>query len=230
MTVIALVHGAYHGSWCWEPLLPELSARGHLAVTVDLPITDPTATVADYANAVLDALAAHDEEVVIVGHSLAGVVLPAVATLRPVRRLIFLAALVPRPGQSARDLLAEYPGLLKLPGDRPVYGERTVAISGDVARDAFYHDCSESVATWAIARLRPQALGVQREPCPSGHWPSFPAGYIVCTDDRALDPALSRAMARSHLAPSSRITEIEGGHSPFLSRPQELAELLDSMI
>lgn len=228
--MIALVHGAHHGSWCWEALVPELSARGHLAVPVDLPITDPTATVGDYANAVLDVLEAQDEEVVIVGHSLAGVVLPVVATRRSVRRLVFLAALVPLPGQSARDLLVEFPGLLKVPGDRPVGGERSVAIPDDVARDAFYHDCPEAVATWAIARLRPQALGVQREPCPSGHWLTVPASYIVCADDRALDPALAREMARSHLGASSKITEIEGGHSPFLSRPHELAELLDSMI
>jgi len=57
MTTFALIHGAWHGAWCWEPLIPELERRGHRAVAVDLPCDDPAATTMDDAQQVTDALA-----------------------------------------------------------------------------------------------------------------------------------------------------------------------------
>src|SRR3954470_22180640 len=94
-----LVHGAWHGAWCWEALLPELGERGVEALAVDLPSDDPDAGLADYAATVLEAVGAR-EDVVLVGHSLGGITIPLVAAQRPVRALAFVCALVPVPGAS----------------------------------------------------------------------------------------------------------------------------------
>ena len=100
MSTFGLVHGGGLGAWCWELLLPELKARSHHAVTVDLPLENQSAGAAHFAEAVL---AAFDEidDLILVGHSLAGLIVPLVAEQRPVKRLIFIHALLPRPGQSA---------------------------------------------------------------------------------------------------------------------------------
>ena len=101
-TTFALIHGAWHGAWYWEPLAAELERRGHRAVAADLPCDDPAVTTIDNAKQVVEALGDADD-VVVVGHSLGGIVAPVVARLRPARRVVLLAALVPRPGRSVAE-------------------------------------------------------------------------------------------------------------------------------
>ena len=86
MSTFALVHGAWHGAWCWERLTPELVALGHRVITMDLPVDDSSATFDDYADAVCTAVTdIPGNELFLVGHSLAGVVVPLVATRRPLQ-------------------------------------------------------------------------------------------------------------------------------------------------
>src|SRR5690349_19256789 len=104
MSVFGLVHGAWHGAWAWDALAPELEVRGHRAVAVELPSDDPDAGLADYARAIVQALD-DAEDAVLVGHSLAGLCVPLVPDLLPVSRIVLIAALIPRPGQSLGDQL-----------------------------------------------------------------------------------------------------------------------------
>ena len=94
MATFGLVHGAWHGAWCWEALIPELQARGHTAIAMDLPSDQRAATVADYA-AVVAAALPDAPDLVLVGHSMAGRVIPLVPLRRPARLLVFLCALIP---------------------------------------------------------------------------------------------------------------------------------------
>lgn len=81
MTTFALVHGASHGAWFWERLMPEIEALGHRVITMDLPVDDRSATFGDYADTVCAAITdVPGDELILVGHSLAGVVVPLVAT------------------------------------------------------------------------------------------------------------------------------------------------------
>jgi hypothetical protein len=68
VTTYALIHGAWHGAWCWEPLIPELERRGHRAVAVDLPCDDPYATTMDNAKLVADAIADADDDGAVFSH------------------------------------------------------------------------------------------------------------------------------------------------------------------
>src|SRR6187551_1345642 len=103
MTTFALVHGAWHGAWCWEQLEPELRTRGHRPISMDLPITDPNAGSAAYARIIQAALPAEDDDVVLVGHSLAGLTIPVVALARPVRGLVYLCGVMRDPGRSKKE-------------------------------------------------------------------------------------------------------------------------------
>ncbi len=221
-----LVHGAWHGAWCWELLAPELDSLGHRTLTVDLPSDDPAATFETYADHVVEALSSEDDEVVLVGHSMAGMTIPLVAARRPIRRLVFLCALVPSPGHSLVEqlqesgvLLPEYAGGL----DEDENGSARW-IDTDLARQILYADCDEDAAGAAIKRLRPQARTPYAVPCQLDELPDVARTYVVCGEDRLVNPDWSRRVATGRLA--AELVELRGGHSPFLSRPREVAEVL----
>jgi len=224
MTTFALVHGAWHGAWCWERLAPLLRAGGHEVVAVDLPCADVGCGAAGYARVVVDALAERSvgDDAVVVGHSLGGITIPLVAAARPVRRLVYLCAAVARPGRP----LTEAPAAALVGAGQRQLEDGTLVWTPERAVEIFYHDCPPEVATWAVARLRPQALTPLLEPSPLDRLPDVPATYVLCRDDRITPPDWSRrAAARLGVAP----VELPGGHSPFLSRPAALAgALLDA--
>src|SRR3954447_8046026 len=104
MTTFALVHGAWHGAWCWGLLVPELESLGHRVVAVDLPCDDPRATFSTYADIVVSALDGEpSDDIVLVGHSLGGLTVPLVAARRPVQHMVFVSALIAVPGRSFLD-------------------------------------------------------------------------------------------------------------------------------
>lgn len=227
MPTFALVHGAWHGAWCWERLVPELERRDHLAIAVDLPCEDVEAGVSVYRNEVVQALDGIRDDLVLVGHSMGGLTIPLVAAARPVRALVFLCALIPQPGSSLVDQLAEDPDVFAPGfGDALVRDElgRSSWSSHEEAVAAMYPDCEAELQRWAVSRLRPQARAPSVEPCPLLAWPDVPCAYVLGRGDAAVAPAWSRQAARERLGVEA--IELDGDHSPFLSRPAELAAAL----
>lgn len=227
---VILVHGAYHGSWCWDLLTPELERQGHRVTAVDLPISDPAAGTAAYASTVVDSI---DDagETVLVGHSMAGLVLPLVAAQRPVRRIVFLAAMLPIPGRSLADQRRDEPldsRTVPTTSEWTDLGDDVWMVGPATATEIFYHDAPPALAQWASARLRPQAYRYMSEPSPLAEWPDVERDCIVCRDDRAIDPDWGRGAARDRLGVEA--IEIDGGHSPFLTRPAELAAVLGTIV
>jgi pimeloyl-ACP methyl ester carboxylesterase len=228
MTTYALVHGAWHGAWCWERLATELHRRGHHAVAVDLPCGDSAAGCARYAEIVTTALADADEDVVVVGHSLGGLTIPLVAAARPVRRLIFLSALLPQPGRSLDDQVADDPSMI-CPGlgdGQRVHPDGSTSWDPERAASVLYPDCEPDLAHWAARRLRRQNWRAAQEISPLAEWPAVECQYILCADDLVVSTAWSRRAARGRLGRT--VTELPGGHCPFLSRPAALADALDA--
>lgn len=231
MATFGLVHGAGHGAWCWERLAPILEARGHRVFTMDLPCEDQTAGNERYAEVVDRAIPAAND-LVLVGHSLAGLTVPLVAARRPVARLVFLCAQVPEFGRSLFDQVQANPELYH-PVSRTHSG-RLTADDGTVtfrdeaaARDVFFQDCTPADVSWAFARLRPQAAAPRREVCPLSSWPPGDRAYILCREDHAISTAWSRRVARERLGVEP--IELGGGHSPFISQPSALADVLDRL-
>jgi pimeloyl-ACP methyl ester carboxylesterase len=229
MTTFALIHGAWHGAWCWDPLIPELERRGQRAVAVDLPCDDPAATTMDNAKLVADSLAGTDpsDDVVVVGHSLGGLTAAVIPLLRPVRRIVFLCALMPRPGRSLGEVLGSEPDTTTeafnaLP--RPVGSDGSVTWDPDIAGPFFYQACPPETAAWAAPRLRTQVWTTTNEPCPLEQWPDCELTSIVCTEDELLTPAWSRRIARDVLGVEP--VELPGGHFPMLAIPTQLAVAL----
>jgi pimeloyl-ACP methyl ester carboxylesterase len=225
MTSFALVHGAWHGGWCFDRLAEELRARGHDAVAPDLPCEDTSAGADDYARIVADA-AGDAEDVVVVAHSLGGLTAPLVAVHRPVSRIVLLCAFAPEPGISMLDQIRR---------ESPFVSDYDDAMASDAEGRTLWTDESRFIevvcgqadpvdARAAFARLRPQARGPVREETPLEAWPDVPTTYVLTRDDNMFRPEWCRALARDQLRLEP--IEIDGDHSPAMSRPAELAALL----
>jgi pimeloyl-ACP methyl ester carboxylesterase len=220
-----LVHGAWHGAWCWDLVAAELRERGHGAVAVDLPCDDPRAGAEAYAGVVLDALADADD-VVLVGHSLGGLTIPVVAQERRIRAMVYLAPLLPTVGSSFDDCHAAEPDRL-MPGlgAGQIPSEDGSSVWQPQAAIALmYPDAPPGLADWAAARLRRQCWRVSQEVTPLRASPALPVTVIACGADAVVNPDWVRRSARVRFGVEAVV--LPGDHSPFLARPAQLADLL----
>jgi pimeloyl-ACP methyl ester carboxylesterase len=222
MTDFIFVHGGLHDGWCWHLVREELERRGHRTWAPDLPIDDPGAGANRYADVVCVACEDAGRDVIVVGHSLGGLTIPIVAQKRPVGRLVFLAAALPDPGRSYKDQVASR----GTPPGRPITFDDKGYLSfpPSVAASIFYHDCPPDVVVEALGHLRPQASLPIVETTPLQAWPDVSADYIACREDRLLARAHAVDVVQDRLG--TEIVEMDGGHSPFLARPDDLVQLL----
>lgn len=235
------VHGGFHAAWCWDRTIAELAGLGHEGVAVDLPghgtLLDHESTLANRRDAILAPMQPGD---VLVGHSGGGFDATLAADARPdlVGHIVYLAAALPREGRTypeamamrddGDELGAEFDGdvgemlsYLKFDDD----GAMTFA-DFDGAWKYFYHDCDEATARWAFDRLGPERFGdtTVTPVSVAGFWAAdLPRSFILCEQDRSMPRWLADTVARR--LGVQQLT-IDTSHSPFLSRPRELAELL----
>ena len=205
MATFALIHGGGGSAWDWHLVAPELRARGHDAIAVDLPSGDESAGWWDLADAVVRAVGDRSE-VVVVGHSLGAFTAPLVCARMPVDLLVLVAAMIPSPGERFADWWAN-----------TSYEE-----SG--YDDVFYHDVPPELEAEARRHERDEAAKALQEPWPLEEWPDTPTRYLLCRDDRMFTAAWARRHARERLGIDA--DEIDGGHYISLSRPVELADRL----
>jgi pimeloyl-ACP methyl ester carboxylesterase len=216
--MFALVHGGWHGGWCWSAVAAALEMRGHLVVTPDLPIGDPSAGAVAYAAAVSSALGGATD-VVLVAHSLAGLCAPLVPS---VRRVVYLAGMLPSPGLSVDERARGGERMTRRGIGRGQTGndDGSTQWIPSAAVELLYPDSDPGVAAAAAARLRPQHWKITAEPSPVESLP--PSTYLLCRDDKIIDTDWARSA-------TSDVVEIDGDHSPFLARPDELADLLETL-
>jgi len=227
---IVLVHGAFHGAWCWHRLQAVLDDRALPSITVDLPghgaSTLPLGDLRTDARHVAALLAEIDGDVVLVGHSYGGgVITEAAGHAGNVAHLVYIAAICPDAGESIASsaTIAEHPRSRL--DDAVVVTDDTFSINPERAVAAFYHDCDAADAAGAVARLGPQARASLVQPVTVAAWRTVPSTYILCRDDRAVAPALQTAFAKR----CGSVVELEASHSPFLSVPEAVADVLEPL-
>jgi pimeloyl-ACP methyl ester carboxylesterase len=214
MATFALIHGAGDVGWYWHLVERELRDRGHRSVAPDLPIEDDEATLLDNAQVVLDAIwTTHaDGELVVVGQSYGGYVAPIVAQIAGADHLILVAPMIPQPGETSEGML-EATGW-RMPRDH----------SGTIA--VFYHDVDPDLAAEAVSRERRQSETTGIEPWPLDAWPDVPTHVVIGQNDRFFPADWLRGVVRERLGIEP--DELPSGHTPALSRPRELVELMES--
>ncbi|RCW39566.1 alpha-beta hydrolase superfamily lysophospholipase [Halopolyspora algeriensis] len=212
MTGVVLVHGLWHGPQHFDPVARELRDRG---ITVAVPELHRGSLHAD-TEVVQAAVDGMSEPPLVLGHSYGGSVITGLAGTGG---LVYLAAFVLAEGESVAGLRATTPALNSAVTRRE---DGATQLDPAKAADALYADCSADSAAWAVARLRPQRPEVTKG-VPRRHaWRETPSTYVVCAEDQAVSPDRQREMAERCAA--TRVWPT--GHSPFLSRPDLVVELI----
>lgn len=228
--IFVLIHGSWHGAWCWERLLPLLRGR---ALALNLPgrwSHGPQGlgaiTLADWIDAVVAAgQALGERELVLVGHSMGALTLPgaAVRLAQRVRHVVYLAGIAPDEGRCAADMFMPWLPLSLGPfSSAPPGGTLPPR---PAARWMLCNDLDQATATWLLERLLPTPTrpAITRVSWQGLRWPC-PVTYIQTTRDKAVAPRVQQRCLRN--LPGARILPIKSGHELMLSRPAELAEML----
>lgn len=216
MTSVVLVHGLYHCPGHFAMVAERLRTAG---TEVVVPELHRGSLVADTA-AVQAAVDALQEPPIVLGHSYGGSVITGV---RGAGHLVYLAAFVPDAGESPAGLGGASPQLQNAINPEP---DGSTSLHAGRAVDIFYGDCPAPLAAWAVGLLRVQAPGCGRAVPQHHSWKYAPSTYVVCAQDRAIDPGLQRKMALR----CTSVREWQTGHSPFVGQPDLIVELLQELL
>jgi pimeloyl-ACP methyl ester carboxylesterase len=214
MSTFAFIHGAGDVGWYWHLVEAELRRDGHETVAPDLPIEDDDAGLSRYADVVIDSIGDR-RDVVVVGQSFGSYTAPIVAERIGARLIVLVAGMVPSPGESADEMFSNT-------------GWQAEQLEDASTISVFYHDVPPDVAKEALTHERRQSETPGREPWPLAAWPDIPTRFILCRNDRFFSASWLRPLVRDrlHIEPD----EIDSGHCPALSRPRELAQMLDRFV
>jgi pimeloyl-ACP methyl ester carboxylesterase len=217
-----LIHGAGDVGWYWHLVEAELRKRGHDAVAPDLPADDESAGLNEYADVVVEAVGDR-KDLVVVGQSFGAFTAPLVADRLPADVLVLVAGMIPSPGERPEDWWANT-------GYKEAVEEQAARDGGLTGNEdpyvGFYHDVPRELAEEAMTheRAHPSQTSMAA-PWPLDAWPKVPTRFVLCTEDRFFPPHFFRRLVpeRLNIAPD----EIAAGHCVALSRPTELADLLE---
>ncbi len=236
MSTFVLVHGSWHGAWCWYKVIPLLEAAGHRVVALDLPglgtskITPAQVTLDMWIDHVCDELDRHAQPVVLVGHSRGGLLISGAAERRPdkISRLIYLTAFLLPDGGTMLGAAAE-DGDSKA-GDFLEVNEAEGFITFDnrELQHVFYAQCDEQDVALARLCIQPEPLAPLATPLQLSdeHFGRVPRVYIECLQDRAISPAKQKAMYSE--LPCEAVISMDTDHSPFFSAtPALVGHLLE---
>jgi pimeloyl-ACP methyl ester carboxylesterase len=230
---VLLVHGAWHGAWCFAALQAELDRRGIASHAVDLPGHGISAhSLGDLygdADAVAQAVQRIDGPVVLLGHSYGGAVITEAASRRPDRiaHLVYLTAFALDAGESIMSLLGALPRAeVALSATITMADDGTSTLTGDGVIDALYGQCPPGVAAAALRRIGPQPMITFTQPVSGSPRARIVSTYVRCTEDRAIDIS-----HQDHMAPRcTHIATLDTDHSPFASRVSETADILEWIV
>ena len=225
MAMFVLIHGAFHGSWCWDKVIPLLEKAGHRTIAPDLPghgknkkTATEEITLQSYVDCVIEVLDRQPEPVILVGHSMGGMVISQAAEYRPdkIKKLVYVCAFLLRDGESLRSRGGGHHDPLNAPYE--------------VFKDTFYADCSDEVVKRARALLVPEPGTIAGTPIhiTEENYGRLLRVYIECLRDNAIKPSVQKQMYTDMTC--ERVITMDTSHVPLLSAPEELAKNLISVL
>lgn len=233
MSTYVLIHGAWHGAWCWYKVIPLLEKAGHTVHALDMPgygrdkTPIPEVNFEMIAQHVCGFLDNQVEPVILVGHSWGGGVISQVAEYRPekIKLLVYLSAFLVAGLEIPQQLFNES----KLTKNVITSEDNSYStLNVDGVKEACYHDCSEEDVTLAKLLLVPHPTASNTGAVITDeNFGRIPRVYIECLQDNALVPSLQKWMYTHN--PCEQVISMNTSHSPFFSAPEELAAHLSSL-
>lgn len=232
---MVLVHGAWHGAWCWSALQSELDRRGVPSIAIDLPghgaSTSSLTDMHGDARCVADTLQVLRDrgvdEPVLVGHSYGGAVISQAAVFHPnIAHLVYVAAFALNDGESVMSALLSFPpasvGLQAAMSSRD---DGNTTLDPSLAKPALYGNCDSIAADAALERLSPQPMITMTQPMTGSPRSTIESTYVLCRRDDSVHPSHQEIMASR----CATTVELDTDHSPFLSMVRETADILESI-
>lgn len=238
MSTFILIHGAWHGGWCWERIVPMLRKQGHNVFAPDLPGMglDQTPlkeiTLEHWVNFICEIIRNQNEKVILVGHSRGGILISQVAErmAKHIQGLIYLTAFLIPNGSTLFDALQSHPRP-KEESDIVISPNKTTStIKSFAVRKTFYNTTSNEWIIRAESKLGPEPMNSFITPLSSTqeHFGQVPRTYIECLQDQAIPITMQRSMR--HILPCKYVATLDTDHSPFYSAPEELVEVLINIV
>ncbi|MEH2464727.1 alpha/beta fold hydrolase [Nostoc sp.] len=237
MSTYILIHGAWQGGWCWNKVATLLEQAGHNVIAPDLPShgNDQTpiseVTLQSYVDRVYEILKTQAEPVILVGHSMGGIVITQAAEYYPdkIEKLVYVCAFLPRNGESLMDWAQPDSEALVLPNAIVSEDRSYLTFKDEAIEDTFYGDCFAQDVAKSKSLLCPQALAPLQTPVntTAANFGRVPRVYIECLQDRAISISVQRQMQAA--LPCHLAMAMDTSHSPFLSHPKVLVNNLSSL-
>lgn len=235
---MVLVHGAFAGKYAWNLVAPQLEEAGNKVVTFDLPAhgddnTQPgDASFDSYVATVVKAINEQSEKVVLVGHSMGGVVISAVAEAIPskIDKLVYLSAYIPQNGQSLQDLAQIDGESLIGPNLQFAPDYSGASLPNDVALQVFAHNCPDEIKELITAksRLEPLAAFQAKAVVTDENFGAVAKYYIETLQDRGVGNTLQKKMVADN-GQIQQVFSLDCGHSPYFEMPNELSQILNEL-
>jgi pimeloyl-ACP methyl ester carboxylesterase len=231
VATVVLIHGAWHGAWCWGRVVPLLEGADIPTIAVDLPghgaSVEPLGDLYTHTAFVRALLEGIDGPIVLCGHSYGGAVISeAAAGIESVRHLVYLCAIVPEVGETLGTVMADTvtpeTARSELGSAMLVHDDGTMTLDVDASVPVFYADCSDDDVESARKHLGAHSAAGFGQPLRAAAWRDIPSTYVLCTEDRAINPEFQRALTTR----TTTLVEWPTSHSPFFSRPDLVADLL----
>jgi pimeloyl-ACP methyl ester carboxylesterase len=232
---IILLHGSWHGAWCWHKVVPHLQAAGHNVHVPDLPAhgrdwryARGRITLGAMASHVCDILDRLREPALIVAHSRGGIVASTVAEMRPSKLIgcAYLAAYMLRNNERVADYFRKDLDSLVRSNLRISRTRLTDSLSEEAQKPALYADCSDADVELArrLLTAEPSLPALTRLKLTDANYGAVNRHYIELTQDRAVSHVLQRSMIEN--SPCKSVSAIEASHSAYFSKPKELAGVI----
>lgn len=236
--IFVLVHGAFAGEYAWGKVKPLLESAGNKVVTFDLPAHGDDATSAkdatfdSYIEKVGSFINAETKKVILVGHSMGGVVISQAAENLPdkIEKLVYLSAYLPKNGQSLQELAEQ--DAESLIGRNLKFAEdfSGATLPEDVAVEVFAGDCTDEIKKLVVekAKLEPLAAFQAKVVLTDENFGRIPKYFIETTMDKGVGTSLQEKMIAEN-GTVKQVFKIKSGHSPYFAKPNELAEILNDL-
>ena len=229
-----LVHGAWQAPYVWDAVAAGLTAKDNKVITVELPghgtDSTPTHTLSldVYSDKVIDAISTTTDKVILVGHSMGGMVITSVAEKAPskIKKLVYIGAFLPATGQALTDLAFSDPDSQL----GPLLIESPDHLTLDVKQDSltylFINDGSEAAKQSVLDNYHaePAIPFGNKDMLTNENFGSVEKVYIKTLQDIVISPGLQDRMIAA--AGIAKVYEVNTSHSPFLSQPQAVSDIL----